>query len=158
MSKSRLKKVSMGILFLFCALYLLRLLQGMASVFYMHTLTYESLGWGVVLREYKFDFDNELIEVNQYDHDGTLVSHGEAVFSPDRQKELRLACLKSFMPLWKSHYHDSSISDGDQWYMQFSFGKDGKYTSGSSGCNAYPHFYHTLYDVIKALSSDVRME
>lgn len=55
----------MIILFLFCTLYLLRLLLGMASVFGIHTLTYQSLGWGVVLREYRFDFDNNLMEMNQ---------------------------------------------------------------------------------------------
>lgn len=158
MNKSKLRKTSMIILFLFCALYLLRLLLGMASVFGIHTLTYQSLGWGVVLREYRFDFDNNLMEMNQYHHDGTLVVHNEAVFSPKQQQELRMACLKSLLPLWKGHYHDPGISDGDQWYLEFSYDKNGKYTSGSSGCNAYPHLYHTLYDVIMTLSSDIKTE
>lgn len=158
MGKTKLKKISISILILFFVLYLLRLLHAMVSVFYIHTLTYDSRGWGVVLREYKFDFENDLIEVIQYNHDGTLVSRGEAAFSPEQQKELRLACLKSLAPLWKSHYHNSSVSDGDQWYMEISYGKDGKYTSGSSGCNAYPHFYHTVYDVIIQSASDIKTE
>ena len=75
MRKINFKMIVIRAVLIFCAFYLLCLMFCTVSVFNMHTLYYSSSGWGVVLVEYKLDFDNDLAEVNYYDNPG--VSDGD---------------------------------------------------------------------------------
>ncbi|MCM1039030.1 MAG: hypothetical protein NC434_06860 [Ruminococcus sp.] len=120
----------------------------------IRTLSYQSIGWGVVLVEYKFDFADDLVEVNYYDYDETLHTHREDTFSPEQQKKLRLACAFSLMPVWKWSYHNPAVSDGDQWEVMITYnnGKE-KRTYGS---NAYPLLYPLAHDTITSISDTLR--
>lgn len=147
MRKAKLKKIVIIVLALFIASYLLCLIYCTESVYKMHTLNYNSRGWGVVLAEYKLDFDNDLVEANYYDFDGTF-SHEENTFSAEQQRKVRLACAISLMPIWKSRYDNPNVFDGDQWELTVTYDGKEKYTYGS---NAYPLFYRFAYNSIMSV-------
>lgn len=148
MRKINFKMIAIRAVLIFCAFYLLCLVFCIVSVFNMHTLYYSSSGWGVVLVEYKLDFDNDLAEVNYYDYDGTLKTHREDTFSAEQQKKVRLACTLSFMPVWKYHYNNPGISDGDNWHITITYKEKEK---NSYGSNAYPFMYRFAYDTITSV-------
>lgn len=148
MRKVKLKRIIIIVLALFIASYLLCLIYCMASVYKMHTLNYNSRGWGVVLAEYKLDFDNDLAEVNYYDFDGTLKTHREDTFSAEQQRKVRFACAISLMPIWKSRYINPNVMDGAQWELTVTYDEKEKRTYGS---NAYPLLYRFAYDAIRSV-------
>ena len=148
MRKINFKMIAIRAVLIFCAFYLLCLIFCTVSVSNMHTLYYSSSGWGVVLVEYKLDFDNDLAEVNYYDYDGTLKTHSENTFSAEQQKKVRLACALSFMPVWKYYYNNPGVSDGDHWHMIITYKEKEKHTYGS---NAYPFMYRFVYDAIRSV-------
>ena len=148
MRKAKFKKIVIIILALFISSYLLCFIYCTASVFKMHTLNYSSSGWGVVLAEYKLDFDNDLVEDNYYDFDGTLTAHYENTFSAVQQIKVRFACAISLMPIWKSRYINPTVMDGAQWELTVTYDEKEKQTYGS---NAYPLLYRFAYDAIRSV-------
>lgn len=152
MRKTKLRRIAIRVLLLFSVLYLLCLIFCTVSVFHMRTLNYSSIGWGVVLAEYKFDFVNNLAEVNYYDFDGTLKTHREDSFSTKQQMKLRLACAISIMPFWRSEYYNPAVSDGDQWRVIITYDEKEKYTRGS---NSYPILYSVVYGTIRSVADTI---
>ncbi|MDE7282156.1 MAG: hypothetical protein K2N85_00975 [Lachnospiraceae bacterium] len=148
MRKAKFKKIVITVLALAIASYLLCLIFCTVYIFKMHTLNYNSSGWGVVLSEYKLDFDNDLAEVNYYDFDGTLKTHREDTFSAEQQRKVRLACAISLMPVWKSRYINPNVMDGAQWELTVTYYEKEKRTYGS---NAYPLLYRFAYDAIRSV-------
>lgn len=148
MRKVKLKRIVIIVLTLFIASYLLCLVYCTASVFKMHTLNYNSRAWGVVWAEYKLDFDNDLVEDNYYDFDGTLTAHYENTFSAGQQIKVRFACAISLMPIWKSRYINPNVFDGDQWELTVTYDGKEKQTYGS---NAYPLLYRFAYGAIRSV-------
>ncbi len=148
MRRTKLKRVIIRVLLLFIAFYLLSLIFCTVMAFQMRTLNYSSMGWGVVLAEYKFDFVDNLVEVNYYDYDGRLITHKEDSFSEEQQMNLRLACAISFMPIWRDDYYNPAISDGDQWCVLVSYDKKENRTYGS---NSYPLLYCGAYNMIRSI-------
>lgn len=148
MRKARLKRIVIVVLLLFIASYLLCLIYCTASVYKMHTINYNSSGWGVVLAEYKLDFDNDLAEANYYDFDGMLKTHRENTFSAEQQRKVRLACAISLMPVWKSRYYNPNVMDGNQWQLTVTYDEKEKRTYGS---NAYPLLYRFAYDAVRSV-------
>lgn len=148
MRKAKLKRIIIIVLALFIAFYLLCLIYCTASVYKMHTLNYNSSGWGVVLAEYKLDFDNDLVEANYYDFDGMLKTHSENTFSAEQQRKVRFACAISLMPIWKSRYVNPNVMDGAQWELTVTYDEKEKRTYGS---NAYPLLYRFAYDAIRSV-------
>lgn len=147
MNKTKLKKFAIGILLLFTIFYLLCLIFCTVSVFQIRKLNYSSIGWGVVLVEYKLDFVNNLAEVNYYDFDGTLKTHREDSFSTKQQMKLRLACAISLMPVWRNEYYNPNVNDGDQWHLVITYDEKEKHTRGS---NSYPLLYRVAYNAISS--------
>lgn len=152
MKRAKWKRGILCVLLLGIVLYLTGLIYCATVVSRMETLSYNAWGWGVVLAEYKLDFANDSVEVNYYDFDGTLMAHRKDKFSEEQQKEVRSACVASFMPLWRKRYINSSVADGDQWYIIADFGLKEKYVYGS---NAYPLTYRNVYDKIRALADEI---
>ena len=152
MDKTKWKRGILCVLLLIVVLYLVCMIYCMISVSRVKTLSDNAWGWGVVLAEYRLDFADGSIEVNYYDFDGTLMTHKKDEFSEEQQKEVRSACVASFMPLWRSRYVDTSVADGDQWYITADFGLKEKYVYGS---NAYPLTYHNVYDKIRSLADQM---
>ena len=153
MRRTKLKRIAIRVLLLFSISYLLCLIFCTVSVFHMRTLNYSSMGWGVVLAEYKFDFVNNLAEVNYYDFDGTLRTHREDSFSTEQQMELRLACAVSLMPVWRYDYYNPGVADGDQWHVIISYDEKEKHTYGS---NSYPLLYRVAYDKIRSVVDTIK--
>lgn len=151
MRKVKFKKILVIVvivLILFITSYLLCFIYCTTSVYKMHTLNYSSMEFGLVVAEYKLDFDNDFVEVNYYDYDGILKTHREDTFSAEQQRKVRLACSISLMPIWKSRYYDPNVLDGDQWELTVNYDGKEKQTYGS---NAYPLLYHFAYDAISSV-------
>lgn len=134
-------------------IYLLCLVYCTASVFTMQALTYNSMGWGAILAEYKLDFAEDSIELNYYDFDGTLSTHLESAFTPAQQAKVRLSCAISLMPLWRSAYDNPFVMDGDQWRTITVYNSGEKITYGS---NSYPITYHFVYHTIMSVFDSVK--
>ncbi len=156
--QSRSTKIVVSIIvLLFVAFFALRPLLCKALVADIHTLKWEFSGWGVILKECMFRFDDGLVEVTYFDYDETLVSHTEYTFSEDQQKELREACYASRLPLWRGSYYDPNpgYTDGEVWIITIGYDNRERVISGSS---AYPRLYHTLYDTAKAITDAMEAE
>lgn len=153
MRRTKFKKIVIRVLVLFSAFYLLGLICCTVLVFHMRTLNYSSMGWGVVLVEYKFDFVNNLTEVNYYDYDGTLTTHKEDSFTKEQQMKLRLASAISLMPIWRNYYYNPAVSDGDQWFVIISYDEREKHTYGS---NSYPFLYRVAYNMIRSVVDTIK--
>lgn len=146
--RGKIKKTVCIVLFAAALLYLGCLIFSTVLVFRMQELTYTAWGWGVVLAEYKLDFNNDFAERNYYDFDGTLSSHVEETFSKEQQTKIMFACAVSFMPFWKSEYIDPHVADGDQWEITMN---DGKKEKSVYGYNAYPFAYRRVYHSIQSV-------
>lgn len=153
MHSKKTKRIIISVLLFFIVLYLLCLIFCTVSVFKMRTLNYSSWGWGVVLAEYKFDFVNDLAEVNYYDYDGTLRTHKEDSFSNEQQMKLRFACAISLMPVWRHRYYNPAVADGDQWEVVISYDEKEKSTYGS---NSYPLLYRVAYGMIRSVVDTIK--
>lgn len=151
MHRKKTKRIIISILILFSVFYLLCLIFCTVSVFQMRTLNYNSRDWGLVFAEYKFDFVNNLAEVNYYDHDGTLRTHKEDSFSKEQQMKLRFACAVSFMPVWKDEYYNPAVAD--EWEVIISYDEKEKRTYGS---NAYPLLYRVAYGMIRSVADTIK--
>ena len=100
----------------------------------------------------KFDFVNNLAEVNYYDFNGTLKTYREDSFSTGQQMKLRLACAISFMPVWRSEYYNSAVLDGNQWRVTVTYDEKEKHIHGS---NSYPLLYRVAYGAISSVADTI---
>ncbi len=145
MRKIKLKKLIPQIVLMILLIYMLCLIYCTIVAFQMKSITYSSSGFGVVLEEYKLDFEENSAVLSYYNFDGDLTSNTEVALSSAQETKIRLICAISFMPFWRSRYVNPYIQDGYQWETIISYNNKAKEIYGS---NLRPLTFHFVFDTI----------